>query len=269
MKKLVALLLALMMVLGVAAATADALSDIQAKGTLVVGANVLFPPYEFYVTDENGNEVAAGFDMALARGLAEYLGVECVIEDRDFSGLVTALSVGDLDCVISGLAIREDRLEVVDFSDPYYAGQQIMLVRAEDYDVLTTVADMDGRKIGAQTGSLQFGILEEQFPNAVQNVQDKIPLMILDLVNGEIDGLLITDMVAKQYMAVYPGKLAISQVPVVYDSSAGIGVAVQKGDNATLLAKINEYIAQVKADGTWDAWVDEAMQQSASLLETE
>lgn len=270
MKKILIVLTALVMVFGmVSFAQADSLSDIQAKGTLVVGANVLFPPYEFYWTNpETGEEEYAGFDMALAKGVAEQIGVELVIADQDFAGLVTALSVGELDMVISGIAIRDDRKEVVDFSDPYYNGTQIMLVRAADYDVLTKVEDLNGKGVGAQTGSLQAGILEEQFSNSNGVTMDKIPLMILDLMNGELDGLLLTDTVAKQYMAVYPDQFMISQVPVVYDNTAGVGIAVQKGDNESLLKLLNDYIAAIKADGTFDAWEQEAMEKSAGLVET-
>ena len=270
MKKIVVLFLAAVLLMGcVFTAQADMLSDIQAKGELVVGANVLFPPYEFYWTNpETGAEEASGFDMALARGVADLLGVKLVLADQDFSGLITALAVGELDMVISGIAIRPDRQEVVDFSDQYYTGKQILMVRAEDYDTLTTFEDFAGKGVGAQTGSLQQGILDEQFSMANGMTMDKIPLMVLDLLNGELDGLILTDTVAKQYMAVYPGKLAISQVPVVYDMSGGVGIAVAKGDNASLLALLNDYIAQVTTDGTFDAWEQEAMEKSASLVET-
>ena len=267
MKKLFAMMAALVMVLCAAAAGADQLSDIQAKGVLEVGANIDFMPYEFYWTNPDTNqEEIAGFDMALAKGIADKLGVELKINDQAFSGLVTALSAGEMDMVISGLAIKPERLEVVDFSDPYFAGEQILLVRAEDYDSLKTVEDMAGKKIGAQLGSLQQGILEEQFANAEPLLLEKIHILALELDQGNIDGWLITDLVAKQYMAVYPGRFKISEVPVNYDSSAGIGVAVPKGENESLLKIVNEYIAQIKADGTFDAWVDEAAAKGASLL---
>ena len=267
MKKLMAVLLAAMMLLGVVSvASADQLSDIQAKGVLELGANIEFPPYEFYWTNpETGEEEIAGFDMDLARGIANELGVELKINDQAFSGLVTALSVGDLDMVISGLAIKPERLEVVDFSDPYFSGDQIMLVRAADFDSLKTVEDMTGKKVGAQLGSLQQGILEEQFGKSEPLLLDKPSILALELATGNIDGWLITDLVAKQYMVIYP-ELKISDVPVEYDSAAGIGAAVPKGDNASLLEIVNAYIARVKADGTWDKWMDDAVKKSVSLL---
>ena len=270
MKKLFALLTALVMILSVSVVSADQLSDIQAKGVLEVGANVDFMPYEFYWTNpDTGEEELAGFDMALAKGIADKLGVKLELKDQAFAGLVTALSANEMDMVISGLAIKPERLEVVDFSDPYFSGEQILLVRAEDYDTLKTVDDMAGKKIGAQLGSLQQGILEEQFANAEPLLLDKIHILALELDQGNIDGWLITDLVAKQYMAVYPGRFKISEVPVNYDSSAGIGVAGPKGDNESLLKVVNEYIAEIKADGTFDAWVDEAAAKGASLLAKE
>ncbi len=268
MKKLLALLLITVLALSmVTGACADALSDIQAKGVLVVGASVSFPPYEFYYTNpETNTEELAGFDMKLAQGIADALGVELQVQDQAFAGLITALRAGEIDMIVSGMAIREDRLEVVDFSTPYYTGGQIMMVRAEDFDTLKTVADMAGKKVGAQMGSLQAGILEEQFPDSEPLMIDQIALMVQDLLQGSLDGLLLTDLVAKNYMVLNPGKLAISEVPVVYDSSAGIGAAVAKGDNESLLAAVNAYIEQVLANGTFDAWVDDAVALNATLI---
>lgn len=267
MKKVLVLALVLMMVVSCLGAMADALSDIQAKGKLVIGASVGFPPYEFYYTNpETGDEEEVGFDMMLAKGIGEALGVEVEIADQSFAGLITALRAGEIDMIVSGMAIRADRMEVVDFSIPYYTGSQILMVRAEDFDTLKTVADMKGKKIGAQMGSLQAGILEEQFGDSEPLVMDQIALMVNDLLQGQIDGLLLTDLVAKNYMVLNPGKLVISEVPVVYDNTAGVGVAVAKGDNESLLAAVNAYIESILADGTFDAWVDEAVALNATLI---
>ena len=148
MKKALAVMTALLLVFSLASsACADALSDILEKGELVVGASVGFPPYEFYYTNpETGKEEYAGFDMSLAKGIAEELGVELVISDQSFAGLITALRAGEIDMIISGMAIKPEREEVVDFSISYYTGSQIMLVRAEDYDTLKTVEDMTGKR---------------------------------------------------------------------------------------------------------------------------
>ena len=271
MKRILALALACLMMLACVSASADALSDLQAKGKIRVGANIAFPPYEFYyLNPETGEEEICGFDMKLAYGVGEELGLEVEIVDQAFSGLITALNVGDVDMLISGLAVKPERLEVVDFSIPYFAGEQIMLMTKENAEQLKTVEDMKGKRIGAQMGSLQAQILEEQFPDSEGYLIDNPNVLALDLVQGNIDGWLITDLVAKQYMSVYADQveLVICDVPVVYDNSAGIAIAVQKGDNATLLDALNAYITRIKEDGTFDSWVDEAAAQSATLLDT-
>lgn len=267
MKKLTAAVLAIVMALCLTtAACADMLSDIQAKGELVVGASVGFPPYEFYFTNpETGEEEPAGFDMALAKGIADELGVKLVVADQSFAGLITALRAGEIDMIISGMAITEERKEAVDFSVPYFTGAQIMLVRAADAATLKTVEDMTGKTVGAQMGALQVGILENQFANAVPSINEKVALMVLDVMQGQLDGLLLADMVAKTYMAIYPGKLAIAEIPIEYTAS-GNGIAVAKGDNEALLNAVNAYVERVTADGTFDGWVNTALEQNAQLV---
>lgn len=125
-------------------------------------------------------------------------------------------------------------------------------------DTLTTVESMAGKRVGAQMGALQATILEEQFADSEPQLMDNISLMVMDLLQGSVDGVLLTDLVAKTYIARYPGQLVISQVPVEYDNTAGVAVAVNKGDNASLLEVINSVIERVTTDGTFDAWVDEA-----------
>ncbi len=271
MKKWTAFVLAVALVCVACFACADQLSDLKAKGKIIVGANIAFPPYEFYyLNPETGVEEIAGFDMKLAKGIGEELGLEVEIADQAFAGLITALNVGEVDMLISGLAVKPERLEVVDFSIPYFSGEQIMLMTKENAEKWKTVEDMKGKRIGAQMGSLQAQILEEQFPDSEGYLIDNPNILALDLVQGNIDGWLITDLVAKQYIAAYANtvELAICDVPVVYDNSAGIAVAVQKGDNASLLEVINAYITRIKEDGTFDSWVDEAAAQSATLLDT-
>ncbi|MDO4484215.1 MAG: transporter substrate-binding domain-containing protein [Clostridia bacterium] len=275
MKKVLAMVMALVLMVGMCSlANADQLDNIKAAGVLKVGANVGFPPYEFYWTNpETGEEELAGFDMMIAQGLADELGVELQVMDQAFSGLITAVRANELDCAISGISIKPERLEVVDFSKPYFGGTQIMVIRTADADKYKTVADMAGATIGAQNGSLQQGILETQFAESNPLLLDSIALLATELYQGTIDGWLITDTVAKQYIALYKDQLMISEVPVVYDVSAGSGIAVPKSapgmENEALLEVINNYIDKIKADGTFDAMLEESYAKAASLLEAE
>lgn len=275
MKKVFALVLVMILALGCCTfAAADQLENIKKAGVLKVGANVGFPPYEFYWTNpETGVEEYAGFDMMLAQGIADELGVKLEISDQAFSGLITAVRANELDCAISGIAIKADRLEVVDFSKPYFTGSQILVIRTADADKYKTVADMAGATIGAQNGSLQQGILEEQFTESEQLLLDSIPLLATELYQGTIDGWLVTDSVAKQYIAFYNNELMIAEVPVTYDGGNGTGVAIPKStegnENEALLEIINNYIDKILADGTFQSWYDESCEKAASLLSAE
>lgn len=266
MKKLLGIILTVSLLASfTASALADRLEDIKAKGKLVVGSSVSFAPFEFYYPDENGNEYAAGFEMDLARQIAADLGVELEIADQQFAGLVTALMAGEMDMVIAGMTATDERRAAVDFSETYYVGEQPIVVREADLGKYKTYEEIKGKLIGAQTGSIQQTILEEQFPDCEQLLLPQIPTLLMELVNGNIEGVICSKIAATSYMNIYPG-LAFSEIPVQSNKN-GVGVAVAKGDeSAALLGAINETIERVKADGTYDAWVEKACAQQAELL---
>lgn len=269
MKKALSAVLAVIMMTGVAGcALADHLEDIKAKGKLIVGAEVSFAPFEFYFEGEDGKEYPAGFEMDLARQIAADLGVELEVSDQQFNGLIPALQAGDVDLVISGMTATEERKNAVDFSETYYVGEQPIVVRESDVDTFKTYDDIKGKTIGAQLSTIQQTIAEEQFPECELLLLPKVPTLLMELVNGNIEGVICTKVVAESYMNIYPG-LAFSEIPVESNKN-GVGVALAKGDdNASLLAAINETIERVTSDGTYDAWVEKACAQNAELLKAQ
>ena len=268
MKKLCVLALAAMMTVGATGAMADHLDDIKAKGKLVVGSEVSFAPFEFYFVDENGQEYEAGFEMELARQIAADIGVELEVSDQQFNGLIPALQNGDVDLVLSGMTVTEERKNAVDFSSTYYVGEQPIVVREADVDVYKTAEDLKGKTLGAQLATIQQTIAEEQFPDSELLLLPTVPTLLMELLNGNIEGVVCSKIVATSYMNIYPG-LAFSEVPVESNKN-GVGVAVAKGDeNATLLAAVNETVERVVADGTYDGWVEKACAQNAELLKAQ
>ena len=268
MKKITALVLALMLLAVSSCALADHLDDIRKSGKLVVGAEVSFAPFEFYMTGEDGMEYEAGFEMDLARQIAEDLGVELEIADQQFNGLITALQVGEVDLVISGMTATEERRNAVDFSDTYYVGEQPFVVREADVEKYKTYDDIKGKMVGAQLGTIQQTILQTQFPECESLLLPKVPTLLMELLNGNIEGVICSRIVATSYMNIYDG-LAFAEIPVDSNKN-GVGVAVAKGDdNATLLAAVNATVERVVADGTYDAWVEKACAQNAELLKAQ
>ena len=233
-----------------------------------MGAEVSFAPFEFYMTGEDGKEYEAGFEMDLARQIAEDLGVELEIADQQFNGLITALQVGEVDLVISGMTATEERRNAVDFSDTYYVGEQPFVVREADVEKYKTYDDIKGKMVGAQLGTIQQTILETQFPECESLLLPKVPTLLMELLGGNIEGVICSRIVATSYMNIYDG-LAFAEIPVDSNKN-GVGVAVAKGDdNATLLAAVNATVERVVADGTYDAWVEKACAQNAELLKAQ
>lgn len=248
------------------AALANKLEDIKASGKLLVGTSINFPPFEFWYTDPaTGQQKLEGFEMKFAQGLADELGVEFVPVDQAFSGLITELRAGSIDCIASGMVMKPDRLEVADFSTPYYTGKQVMLVKTDNLEKYKTVEDINGQKLGVQMGALQVEIAAEQFPKSETTQLDSIPMLVMELKMGNTEGLLLADSVAGSYAKVYP-EIAISEIPVSY-TSAGVGMAIAKtDDNKEFLDFINAYVDKVLNDGTFDKWVEEAYTINGLLL---
>ncbi|HHX21984.1 MAG TPA: transporter substrate-binding domain-containing protein [Clostridiales bacterium] len=115
-------------------------------------------------------------------------------------------------------------------------------------------------------GALQVELAAEQFPASEAMQLDSIPTLIMELVMGNVEGVILADSVAASYAKVNPN-IVISEIPVAY-STAGVGIAVAKSeDNASFLEAINAYLEKVLADGTFEKWVDEAYEINGLLLQ--
>ena len=184
------------------AVTAEADTEESAGGTLVMGTNAEFPPYEYY----EGQEVV-GIDAEMAAAVAEKLGMELKIEDMAFDSLIPALSSGKVDIVAAGMTVTEDRLASVNFSDTYATGIQAIIV-TEDSDI-ASADDLVGKTIGVQqgtTGDLYATDVEgatiERYAKGMEAVQSlsqgKIDAVIIDnepanVFVSEVEGLKILD----------------------------------------------------------------------------
>ena len=234
---------------------AAALTTVEA-GKLTVATSPDFAPYEFYAIDENGDPVLAGFDVALAQYIADYLGLELEIVPMDFDGVLAELANGSVDLGMAGLSPDPDREDAMDFSDIYYEGGQSFVCTTANKDQFAALTDANKAEysIGAQTGSIQYDLALENTPDADVVMLTKVTDIIAELVGGKLDGAFIETAVAESYAKNYPELFVAFDVP--YDV-AGSAVGVSKGNEA-LLAGVNEAIAAALADGSMDQFVAEA-----------
>lgn len=280
MKKFLALMLALMMALSLVACGNDAppaddgaaddgavvenTYNTLTPGVLTVATSPDFAPYEFYVVDENGEYQLAGFDMALAQYIADYLGLQLEVIPMDFDGTLAELAAKTVDLSLAGYSPDPDRMDKMDFSDLYYLGGQSFVTvkdKADKFPSLEATNDPQWT-IGAQNGSIQMDLANENSPEADIVSLTKVTDIIAELIAGTLDGAYIETAVAETYAINYPDLAVVLDVP--YDAE-GSAVGVSKG-NTALLDGVNAAIAAALADGSMDKFVAEANEQAAGNI---
>ena len=233
-------------------------------GVLTVVTSPDFPPYEYWAEDSYGDEYLAGFDIALAEYIADYLGLELRFTTTDFEGVFIKIQVGSADLGISGISGNSDRGRLVDFSDIYYSDEQTFVCRREDESLFSSPGDINYSylKIGVQEWSVQEDLAGFYSPNAdilyYESFADGLEL----LLNGRIDGMYVDREIAKSFVARrYANELAIAfEIPNMY--SEGTVACVGKG-NAELLARVNEAIHAAIEDGSMSDYIARAVALAA------
>lgn len=226
------------------------IEKIKQAGKIVVGTESTFPPYESI--DPKDGKTVIGFDMDIAKAVADKLGVKLEIKDMKFDGLIAALSTGMIDFVAAGMSVTDERKQNADFSQIYYKGGQVLVV-SQNNETIKSAADMNGKKIGAQLGTIS-----EKAANTIPGIKykslDKVDQLMLQVKDGMLDGVVVDDTVAVQYTKTLGG-LKIVKIPELNNGDAGMGIAVKK-DNAELLKVINDTIDELKSSGEFDKLVD-------------
>ena len=236
MKKILAALLTLALLLGATFAMADA---------IVGGTNAEFAPFE-YIGDDGEY---AGFDMELIQYIAEELGMELKIENMYFDGLLSALEVGTIDLVISAMTITEERKQGALFSDPYFVATQAVIVK-EGYEGIKAIADIADKKVAVQDGTTGHFMVQDDFGVPAANIESfkASTDTVLELNAGRVDCIVIDDAVAQNFLNAYEGLTIVQGLDMPIEE---YGMAIQMG-NDDLLAAINGALAAIKADGRYD-----------------
>jgi len=270
MKKVFTLMLTLVMALslvacggGEEAAPENTYGTVTA-GKLTVATSPDFAPYEFYAIDADGNASLAGFDMALAQYIADYLKLELEVVPMDFDGVLVEVANGTVDLGVAGLSPDPARMDAMDFSDIYYEGGQAFVTVTANKDMFPDLASANtaGISVGAQNGSIQMDLANEFSPDTEIVALPKVTDIIAELISGKLDGAYIETAVAESYKVNYPELEIVADVP--YDVE-GSSIGVIKGNEA-LLKGVNEAIAAALADGSMDKFVAEANEQAAGNI---
>jgi len=272
MKKILAVLLAMVMMVSLAAcgsapapvSTPDAaggakIEAIKAKGKLVLGTASGYPPFEFVSVENNGNVI--GIDVELAQAVADKLGVELVVRDMAFSELVMSLSMGDTDIVIAGMPETPERAEVVDFSNIYVNDEQTIIVRAEDAANYSSLADFSGKVVDVEMGASSETVARDELTGANVNALSLIADCFTELAQGKCDAVVTGMVVGKQYVVNNDKYAELSSIKFV-NKDKPTQACIAKGD-AEFLKLVNDVIKENQDNGNFDKWINEYSAQAS------
>ena len=214
------------------------------EGKLIMSTNAAFPPYEM-TTDDGG---FAGIDVEIAEAIAEKLGLELQIDDMDFTAALEAAQSGMSDMAMAGITINEDRLAVMDFSETYATGIQVVIVK-EGSDV--TLDNLGEQLIGVQNGTTGWQFCTGDYGDDHVAAFDNGITAVQALLGDQVDCVVIDQGPAEVFVAENPGLTILETEYAVEDYAIGVA----KG-NTALLDAINGALTELMEDGTVQAIID-------------
>ena len=269
MKKIVSLILAICMMLAFAgcgaSGTDNSVTKIQEAGVLKVALSPDFAPMEFVDVSKTGQDSYVGFDVTLAKFIAEELGVELEIMPMSFNACQVAVGTKAVDMSISGFSWTPERAENYNLSDYYYAGEneteQVIITTKENEGKFTSAADFSGLKVAAQTASLQLNLCNEQLPEDCEIIEvGDLTTAFLQLKNGDFDALAVAKGQADVFIANNPEDVAMSGFEFVVAEESEANVILLPKESNALLEKVNELLAKAYEAGYYEIWYEEALE---------
>lgn len=240
------------------------LEKIKEDGVLQVCMEPYFAPYEFIDTSKEGQEQYQGADIELAKVIAEKLDVELEIVPLEFSAVIASVVGKKYPMAISGLGYTPERAESVEMSDSYRTMDSLhgFIIRKEDADKYHSLADLAGKAIAYQNGSLQDMYTHDQIENPQGKPFDSVQQCVLCLQSGKADAV----AVYAENGELFVGANDDIQMADFYfeDTKETNCIAIQKGETE-LLDFCNEVIAEVVEKGLYDEWWADATEYAATL----
>ena len=245
MKRIISALLAVLMLAALltvgASAEEDLLQKIQSRGTIIVGLEGDWAPWSF--VDEN--DELMGFDVEVARAIAEKLGVEAEIIPGEWDGLFAGMDAGRYDMVVNGVEVTPERTEKYDFADPYAYIRTALIVRGDNEDI-KTFEDLKGKKTANSIASTYMNLAEEY--GATCYGVDTLDETLTMVLQGRVDATLNAIVSYTDYLAQHPD--ANLKVVATTEDASNVAIPMRKGDEtASLLEAVNKAIAELHEEG--------------------
>lgn len=233
--------------------------DAGTKEPLRVGMECDYAPFNWTQSnDENGGyaigngEFAGGYDVEIAKRIADSMDRELVIVKTIWDGLPPAATSGKIDLIIAGMSPTEDRKKTLDFSDAYYVSEYVMVVKKDgEFANATSLEDFDNTKISAQLGTFNYDLVD-QVPNVQkQQALETFSALIVALDSGKIDGYIAEVPAAKSAISANPSLTYVEFAEgsgFEYEmSDASVAVGINKG-NEELVEAVNKALSEISEE---------------------
>ena len=248
MKRMIAVMLAVFMLESVltmavsAKGSDDLLETIQERGTIIVGLEGDWAPWSY--VDEN--DELTGYDVEVAKAIADKLGVEIQIVPGEWDGLFAGMDAGRYDMVVNGVEVTEERADKYDFSTPYAYIRTALIVKG-DNDSIKTFEDLKGKKTANSIASTYMNLAESYGATCYGvSTLDETLTMVLQ---GRVDAPLNAIVSFTDYMAQHPDSNL--KVVATTEDASNVAIPMRKGDEtASLREAVNKAIDELREDGT-------------------
>jgi putative lysine transport system substrate-binding protein len=259
MKRIVSLVLCFMMAAGVlAAGTACSKSTTTTTAKVLrVGMECAYAPFNWTQSDDSNGAVkiadsdnyANGYDVQMAKKIADSLGYDVTIVKTEWDGLIPALQSGKIDIIVAGMSITADRAQAVDFSDVYYDADIVVLtMKTSKYASATSLADLAGAKMTSQLSTVWYTLLDQAKGAEILPAMTDVPTLLVALTAGKIDAYTTDRPTAMAASVANPDVTIVNFAEgkgfTVSAEDTNMGCAVKKG-NADLLKGVNEALAKI------------------------
>ncbi|WP_317416210.1 transporter substrate-binding domain-containing protein [Thermophilibacter provencensis] len=247
---------------------ADAATDEATLGdgkTLRVGMEAAYAPYNWQVSEESEYTIpienvsgayADGYDVQVAKMIAEALGMEPVAVKLDFAGLIDALNNGQIDIVCAGMSVDPDRAQSADFSDSYIDDDIVMITTQDSpYAGATTFADLAGASVMGQAATMYDTVID-QIPDINHMTPgETVPIVVESLASGTSDVITYSMLSVPKLLETYPNFVELEMEDKFEGSVMPDNAAIAKGQE-TVLEQINEVINAIPEDERQQMWND-------------
>ncbi|MFB4340001.1 arginine ABC transporter substrate-binding protein [Pantoea sp. CS_6] len=216
----------------------------QAAEKIRFATSATYPPFESLNSD---NQIV-GFDIDLAKALCQQMKAECSFTNTAFDSLIPSLKFRRYDAVIAGMDITAERSKQVDFTQPYYANSAIVIAPKGKF---SAISDLNGKRVGVENGTTHQKYLQDKLSDIKVVAYDSYQNAILDMKSGRLDGVFGDSAVVNQWLKTNSDLASVGEHVTDADYfGTGLGIAVRKGNDG-LREKLNQALAALKANGTW------------------